>query len=48
MISYFSRNSEDILYEGFFEISRLSKILSINTLGNLLELIVFSSLSRIF
>ena len=49
MISYFLRNSEDILYEGFFEISRPSKILSIKkfTLGNLLELIVFSLLYRI-
>ena len=48
MISYFSRNSENILYEGFFEISRPSKILSIKkfSLGNLLEQIVFSLLSR--
>ena len=49
MISYFLRNSEEIFYECFFEISRPSKILSIKkpTLGNLLELIVFSLLSRI-
>ena len=29
MMSYYSRNSEDILYEGFFEISKAFKILSI-------------------
>ena len=49
MISYFLRNFEELLYEGFFEISRPSKILSIkkSTLGNLLELIVFCLLFRI-
>ena len=48
MIPYFLRNSEDILYEGFLEISRPSKILLIKNynFGNLLELIVFSLLSR--
>ena len=49
MRSYCLRNSEEILYKGFFKISRLSKILLIkkSTLGNLLDLIVFCLLSRI-
>ena len=48
MISYLLRKAEDILYEGFLEISRLSKVLLIKkfNLGNLLDLIVFSLLSR--
>ena len=49
MISYFLRKAEDILYEGFLKISRPSKILLIKkfNLGNLLELIVFSLLSKV-
>ena len=48
MRSYFLHNSEEILYEGFFKISKLSKILLIkkSTFGNFLNLIVFSLLSR--
>ena len=48
MISYFLRKVENILYEGFLEISRPFKILLIkkSNLGNLLKLIVFSLLYR--
>ena len=48
MISYFLRKAEDILYECLLKISRPSKIVLIkkSNLGNLMDLIVFSLLSR--
>ena len=44
MRSYFLRKADEILYEGFLKMCRLSKILLIkkSNLGNLLDLSVFS------